>query len=149
MIRAGRNGRFFKEFENNSIVAVGWNVLAPLTRYASKDDIKAAYVQHYENDKPSKTANSVGMIERFVNIQAGDLVVTYEPKNREYLVGKDLGKYYHRKIEGDQYANTRKVKWLGKVHRDELSENAKRSLMSVLTLFSLREGIANEFEELL
>lgn len=149
MIRAGRGGRFFKEFEENSIVAVGWNILAPLDQYTDKESIVKAYSQHYENNKPSKTANSVGMIERFVNIKAGDLVVSYDPKSREYLIGRDSGIYEHRKVEGDLYANTRRVEWLGKVHRDKLSENAKRSLMSVLTLFKVKAEIAAEFETLL
>ncbi|MCW8876120.1 MAG: hypothetical protein OQK04_05275 [Kangiellaceae bacterium] len=147
MIRAGRNGRFFKDFKNKNFVAVGWNVLAPLDRFEDKAQIKLAYIMHYENDKPSKTANSITMIERFVNIQKGDYIVTYCPKSREYLVGKDLGQYQHREIEGDEYANIRKVEWIGNVHRDKLSEGAKRSLMSVLTLFAVKPEIIQEFVE--
>lgn len=147
MIRAGRNGRFFKDFKNKNFVAVGWNVLAPLDRFEDKAQIKQAYLAHYDNDKPSKTANSISMIERFVNIKKGDYIVTYCPKSREYLIGQDLGDYQHRKITGNEYANIRKVRWIGNVERDKLSESSKRSLMSVLTLFAVKQEIIEEFIE--
>ncbi|TQV87599.1 restriction endonuclease [Aliikangiella coralliicola] len=145
MVRAGRGGRLFQQFSDGGFVAVGWNLLAPLDQYQDKAEIKAAYVRNYGNDKPSKTGNSVAIIDKFVNIKTGDYVVTYEPKTRNYLVGEDLGQYLFLDTNVDDYRNIRKVNWLGTVKRDCLSDDAQRSLTSVLTLFSLRPEVLKEF----
>lgn len=145
MVRAGRGGHLFQQFMEESFVAIGWNLLAPLDQYQDKKAIKNAYIENYGNDKPSKTGNSVAMIDKFLSIQTGDCIVTYEPRMRRYLVGKDLGQYQHLVNCSDSYQNIRRVEWLGRVNRDYLSEHSQRSLTSVLTLFKLREEIVNEF----
>ena len=145
MVRAGRGGRLFQQFLEENFVAVGWNLLAPLDQHQDKAAIKAAYIRNYGNDKPGKTGNSVAMIDKFINIKKDDYVVTYDTKTRNYLVGKDLGKYLFFDSNADDYRNIRKVKWLGRVNRDSLSDDAQRSLTSVLTLFALKPVIVREF----
>lgn len=65
--------------------------------------------------------------------------MSYNPETRNYLLGVDKGEYlYQPDIIGD-YVNLRKVGWLRKVSRDQLSQKAKNSLGSTLTLFSLSQ----------
>lgn len=144
MVRAGRGGRLYQNFLQDKFVAVGWNLLAPLDQFQDKAAIKKAYVITYGDDKPGKTANSISMIHRFVKIQKDDYIVTYDPKSRNYLVGRDLGQY--QVVDINDYCNIRKVDWIGMVSRDNLSESSQRSLMSVLTLFALKPEIVEEFE---
>ncbi len=80
MIRAGRGGKFFEQFKEASIAAIGWNALAPLTKFSDKESIKEAYIKHYGNEKPRKTSNAVAMLQKFINISEGDYIVTYSSK---------------------------------------------------------------------
>lgn len=150
MIRAGRGGKFFKEFEEGHYVAVGWNKLGSLIQYSDIESIREAYLNIYGNEKPAKTGNSIAMIRKFrFDIQKGDYLVTYNPKKREYKIGLDLGEYVYRERANDEYAQTRQVNWIGEVKRDQLTQKSKNSLSSVLTLFSLNNEIFKELVRLM
>ena len=82
-------------------------------------------------------------------ITAGDLIVSYNPETREYLLGIDQGEYLYQPNTVGDYANLRKVEWLGKVSRDQLPQKAKNSLGSTLTLFSINQEIIDVFSAVL
>jgi restriction system protein len=149
MVRAGRGGIYSEYFEKG-FVAIGWSSLGELSQYTTQDHLRESYIQEYGNDKPAKTSNAVAMILKFRDqIQAGDYLVSYNPETREYLVGKDKGQYsYQPGLIGD-YANIRAVDWLGKVSRDKLSQKARNLLGSVLTLFSIKQYVVDEFLSIL
>lgn len=144
MVRAGRGGIYSEDFEKG-YVAIGWSDLGDLSHYATQDDVRESYINHYGNDKPAKTSNAVAMILKFRDqIQAGDYLFSYNPETREYLIGKDKGQYsYQPGLIGD-YANVRTVEWLGKVNRDRLSQKARSLLGSILTLFSVKQYVIDE-----
>ncbi|WNZ55666.1 restriction endonuclease [Microbulbifer sp. MKSA007] len=145
MIRAGRGGIYSEDFEKG-FAAVGWSQLGDLSQYSSTERLRDEYIKIYGNDKPSATANALAMILKFRDqIAAGDYIVSYNPETRNYLLGVDKGEYlYQPDIIGD-YANLRKVEWLGKVSRDQLPQKAKNSLGSTLTLFSLSQETIDAF----
>jgi len=149
MVRAGRGGIYIEDFEKG-YAAVGWSQLGDLTQYPSNDALRAKYIEIYGNDKPSATANAVAMILKFRDhISAGDHIVSYNPETREYLLGVDQGEYLFQPETVGDYANLRKVQWLGKVSRDQLPQKAKNSLGSTLTLFSLNQDIIDAFVAIL
>ena len=82
-------------------------------------------------------------------ITAGDHIVSYNPELREYLLGIDQGEYLYQPDTVGDYANLRKVEWLGKVSRDQLPQKAKNSLGSTLTLFSISQEIIDVFSAVL
>lgn len=150
MIRAGNSGRYFDDFEDSKCVAIGWNDLGDLRQYATAEALREAYIHHFGNAKPGRTANAVAMIRKFRDdIQQGDLIVTYSQEYREYLVGEDQGQYEFRSEEElvGEFASIRKVKWHGRISRDQLSQSARNSLGSVLTLFSLSADVIGEVED--
>lgn len=147
MIRAGQGGRFIDSFRDQHCVAVGWNDLGELSQYKSTDEIRAAYIQTYGDAKPARTSNAVAMIRKFRDeITKGNLVISYDPELRKYLVGTDLGEYVYRNDESliGEYANARRVKWTGEVSRDQLSQSVRNSLGSTLTLFALTPSVIDE-----
>ena len=150
MIRAGNSGRYFDDFEDSKCVAIGWNDLGDLRQYTTAAALREAYIHHFGNAKSGRTANAVAMIRKFRDdVQQGDLLVTYSQEYREYLVGEDQGQYEFRseqKLVGE-FASIRKVKWRGRISRDQLSQSARNSLGSVLTLFSLSSDVINEVED--
>jgi restriction system protein len=145
MVRAGRKGIYSEDFEGG-FVAIGWSQLGDLSQYVSDVDLREKYIEVYGNEKPQATANAVAMITKFRDkIKANDYLVSYNPETREYLVGKDQGKYsYEPEAIGD-YSNLRAATWLGKVSRDVLSQRSRNSLGSTLTLFSINQGVMDEF----
>lgn len=150
MIRAGNGGRYFDEFNDNDCVAIGWNSLGDLRNYTSPEALKEAYIQHFGNAKPGRTANALAMIRKFRDdIKQGDTLITYSQEHREYLVGEDLGQYEFRPEpeQVGEFQHIRKVKWLGRVSRDQFSQATRNSLGSVLTVFSLSDTVISEVQD--
>ena len=151
MIRAGNGGRYFDDFKDTDCVAIGWNELGDLRHYNSPEALKEAYIEHFGNAKPGRTANAIAMIRKFRDdIQPGDLLVTYSQEHREYLVGEDLGQYEFRSEPEQQvgeFQHIRKVKWLGRISRDQFTQSARNSLGSVLTVFSLSAPVISEVQD--
>jgi len=152
MIRAGRGGRFAEDFASASRVAIGWNELGDLSAYSSDSSLRQAYIDHYGNAKPGRVANAVAMIRKFRDdVVTGDLVVTYNGERREYLVGKVSGPYEYLPSEeqvGD-FSHTHRVEWAGTVSRDLLTQAARNSLGSVLTVFSLSDDVIKDLNYVL
>ncbi|PCK02263.1 MAG: restriction endonuclease [Alteromonadaceae bacterium] len=145
MIRAGRGGIYSEDFEKG-FAAVGWSRLGDLTQYSDTASLRDKYIALYGNEKPIATAGAIAMILKFRDhISAGDHIVSYNPETRNYLIGVDKGEYSHQPDVIGDYANLRKVHWLGKVSRDKLPQKAKNSLGSTLTLFSLGQNIIDNF----
>jgi restriction system protein len=149
MIRAGRGGIYSEEFEKG-YVAIGWSDLGNLNSYKSADEVRAKYIECYGNEKPSRTANAVAMILKFHGqIKKGDYLLSYNGETREYLFGRDKGEYcYKKEVVGD-YPQLRTVDWLAKVSRDKLSQRARNTLGSVLTMFSVNMEIVEEIQAIL
>jgi len=141
MVRAGRGGVYFEDFEQG-YVAIGWSKLGDLSQYATEIDLRDKYIEIFGNEKPSATNNAIAMILKFRDqIEAGDYLVSYNPETREYLLGRDKGEYLFQPGTIGEYANLRKVEWLGKIPRDNLLQKSKNSLGSTLTLFSINQSI--------
>jgi restriction system protein len=145
MVRAGRGGIYSEDFEKG-YVAIGWSRLGDLKAFSNDSSLRKKYLEVFDSEHPSRSNNAIAMIQKFRDqIKAGDYLVSYNPETREYLVGKDKGEYvYQPDLIGD-YPNLRTVNWIGKVSRDDLSQKARNSLGSVLTLFSVSQPIIDEF----
>lgn len=136
MVRAGEGGRLVSEFDSANCVAIGWQEMGDLSRFKSLGELKSEVTRVYPGDHPSKAANAAAMLWKFKEeMSVGDDVVTYNPIQREYLVGKIKGDYRYNDSVLSDYNQIRDVEWSGKVSRDHLTAAAKNTLGSVLTLF--------------
>lgn len=150
MIRAGNGGCYFDDFKDAECVGIGWGNLGDLNQYANQDALRSAYVQHFGNAKPGRTANAIAMIRKFRDdIQPGDLIITYSQEHREYLVGEAIGQYEYRgeSEQVGEFQHIRKVKWLGRISRDQFTQSTRNSLGSVLTVFSLSDAVISEVQD--
>lgn len=145
MIRAGRGGTYIEDFETKGYAAVGWARLGDLNQYPNAEAIREAYLREFAQAKPQAMANAVAMIVKFRDhIRQGDTIVSYDTETRQYLVGEDQGQYIYKPEEVGDYPNLRVVNWQGRVDRDALSQAAKNSLGSTLTLFSVSDDVIAE-----
>ncbi|WP_271007787.1 restriction endonuclease [Paucibacter sp. B51] len=150
MVRAGEAGWRFDEFERESIVSIGWHEMGDLTALQGRDAFMRQVELSYPKAKPSTYPSSAGQVFRFVReIKVGDSVLTYSPPQRSYLVGVVEGTYEYAPAASAEQPNQRKVRWLGRVMRDNLSVATRNSLGAISTLFMVPAEAAAEIERFL
>lgn len=149
MVRAGEHAYLIDEFARG-YVGIGWMDMGDMTSIHSQAEMREKYIQTYPDAKPGKVGNAAAMAYKFRStMQIGDKVITYDPGNREYLVGTVKTDYLYSPNEITDYPNIRKVAWEGRVSRDSLSASSRNSLGSTLTLFTINEDVWQDFESLL
>ncbi|MGV2181316.1 restriction endonuclease [Rhizobium rhizogenes] len=148
MVRADRNGRLFDVFKEKSAVAIGWGDIGDLTQIKSRKTIAEKVAGAWPEMKPQGVAMAAGQLHRFVNeIEIGDMVVTYDPSRRVYLLGEVSGGYRFDDSIDAAYPNIRPVRWESEVSRDLLSVESRNSLGSISTLFRISNEIAAELKK--
>lgn len=150
MVRAGEGGYLIPDFEKAGCVAIGWNELGDMSRISSREELRTAIEKEYPGDKEAQIRISVGQAYKFrFEINVGDIVVSYSPTERFYLVGEVTSKYEYNPGKVPDFNNVIPVKWLEKIPRDNLSVESRNSLGSALSCFSLSEHVLDEFNSLL
>ncbi len=92
------------------------------------------------DDHPQQVINSGRQLYRFFHeMTAGDVVATYDLPRRIYYVGTIIGDVQNNPdvtaATADYLNYTRAVKWQHQVERDKLSQAARNSFGSTLTIF--------------
>lgn len=150
MVRAGEYGYLFSDFEKVNCVAIGWNEVGDMTDISDREEMKERVKRAYSDSTEAQLSTSVGQACRFrFDIKAGDIVVTYNPSERLYLVGEAKGSYIYKPGLVPDYDQIIPVKWLEKIPRDDFSVEARNSLGSALSCFSLGEHVLDEINSLL
>ena len=152
MIRAGSRGVHLDLFESG-YVAIGYDVMQDLSQLRGLDEIKRAYISANSSvqDKAGNAGNAAGALEKIVRgIDVGDHVITYDPGQRVYWIGRITGPYEYVPDEGTKVPHRRKVEWMPtRVSRDDLSTAAKNSLGTLLAISQLSPDVWGEFEALI
>jgi len=151
MVRAGKRGRFISEFLEKNVVAISYGDIGDLSRISNIDDIKKLIVKRH-SDQSEGTINSwANQIYHFLfDLKKDkDYVITYDNYNRNYHIGKVIGDFEYNKNIINEFRYIRKVKWLYKIPRDDLSPRVKYSLNPGLTIFRLNNDAKNEIIRLL
>lgn len=148
-INAGRRSVFATDFIERGVVAIGWREAGDLTGVTSRE----AMLRHIVATYPGQTdrQNEVGSAQvwRFIReIRIGDPVITYDPVERVYHIGRVTGDGAYRPDAIDQLPTQRSVSWSGRVSRDALSYAAKGKLGALLTLFRVAPTAAAELQAL-
>jgi len=132
-ILPGDDYRFANEFQNNSIVAIGFNKITPAMVEAlgtpSQEKLKALLLKTYsEKDSPddyydeetgsARSGKDAGNFLNFVNISMGDYVLVNNISSHCLLLGRVCGEWKHDETicsnETGCYANYRKVDWISR-----------------------------------
>lgn len=150
MVRAERDGRLFDAFKEKSAVAIGWNEVGDLSAVKTRKAITDLVTATWPETKPQSAAMAAGQLHRFVNeIEVGDMIVTYNPSRRVYLIGEVAGPYRYDTSIDPEDAQVRPVRWSGEVGRDLLSVESRNSLGSISTLFRIPTEVAAELKKTL
>lgn len=150
MVRAERDGRLFEAFKEKSAVAIGWNEVGDLSAVKTRKAISDLVTTAWPETKPQSVAMAAGQLHRFVNeIEIGDMIVTYNPSRRVYLIGEVAGPYRYDTSIDPEDAQVRPVRWSGEVGRDLLSVESRNSLGAISTLFRIPTEVAAELKKTL
>ncbi|BBE74208.1 restriction endonuclease [Oharaeibacter diazotrophicus] len=150
MVRAERGGRLYDLFKDRSLVAIGLGEIGDLSRLPSRDKIAAAVVQSRPDWKAQAVAMSTGQLHRFRSeMKIGDVVVTYDPGRRIYLVGEIAGDYGFDPAVDPEDPHVRPVRWHREISRDLLSAASRNSLGSISALFALGKDVLDDIERAL
>ncbi|MCS0493744.1 restriction endonuclease [Ancylobacter sp. MQZ15Z-1] len=145
VVRAERGGRLYDAFKDNSVIAIGWREIGPLTELKTRAKIAARVTTTWPEWKPQAVAMSAGQLHRFRSeMKIGDPIVTYDPGRRVYLVGEIAGDYRWDSSIEIGYPNVRSVAWQGEVSRDLLSVRSRNSLGAISTLFQLSADVIED-----
>jgi restriction system protein len=142
MIRAGDDNELIPVWKEEGIASIGWPKLGNPKHYRTKDEMTAKANTVFAESKPNTRRSWVNQVWRFSReVKKGDRVITYNKEKRDYMVGTVLEPHFYDESIGDPaYPNNIKVDWEEiTVERDSLSQAAKNSLGSVLTVFRIDE----------
>lgn len=150
MVRAGDNNELIPVWLQQQIVSIGWPDLGNPKSIVTKEQLSSKADLVYPDEKPQTRSSWVSQVWRFSReIEVGDRIVSYSKEKREYIVGVVSEAHFYDVTNDNPYPNTLEVKWETKtVDRDELSQAAKNSLGSVLTVFRIDQW-GSEIDKLL
>jgi restriction system protein len=150
MVRAGEYAYLLDKFRRNNVVAIGWNEVGDLSN-ATPEEVKKIVKEKYPDYKKGKLNITASQLIKFrFRFKKGDYVITYDPEERVYLVGKVVGDYeFNPKDIKIEYFHIRRVKWMGKAYRDSLSTSTKNTLGAISALFEVTESAKEEILQLL
>lgn len=138
MVRAGDANELINVWKREQIASIGWPQLGDPQKALSKEDLLKKADIEYHDSKPASRMSWVSQVWRFSReISKGDRIITYSKETKEYMIGTVTASHFYDKQKGDPaYPNHVQVNWeLKTVLRERLSQRAKNSLGSVLTVF--------------
>ena len=144
VIRAGSQAEFVGQFEQLSLVAIGWPDMGDFATYRDGPQLKTRLQQIYSDQTPRQIAASAGQISTFVNtIQIEDTVLTPLEGGREILVGIIKTKYqYAPERMSNEYPHIREMRWLGKISRAQASLSLSNALRSPRAVYNVDKHIS-------
>jgi len=148
LVRAGERAYLIDEFINKQAAAIGWSELGNLSTVTVLQKVKELLKLNYPEYKEGKVNNTAGQILRFIKeFKVGDEVITYNPEERLYYIGKVESEYEYKLGFITNMAHVRKVSWKGTVSRDLLSAPARNTLGSIMTIIAVPGEVQKEIHQ--
>lgn len=137
MLSAGEKARLWEDFQENSIIALGWDYeeLGSLENYKTKNEIREKLQQYKPN---SSNINDTLALWQFANeIQIGDIV--FIKNTRTQILGRGIVKsQYIYDEERKEYKHTRKVEW---THTGEWESGTKWAIKTLTDVTQYTEDV--------
>lgn len=116
-IGLGEGGRLWNECQEKGIIAIGWDYLGDLSKYADREAIAKAISASRGPDEPSPVMASLACYQ-FANVMSvGDYVIAKIGRSKILGLGVVQSDYTHDPARLE-YRNTRRVQWLRAVSLD-------------------------------
>lgn len=128
------------DFVEKSCIAIGWNDVGNLKKYASDDEIREKFREVYPNRSPNQ------VLTFYRNIREGDIVIAYGRRSA-LGVGEVKGSYDYE--EDFEYYHRKPVDWtiFSPLDVEGFSDNLQRKLKQNRTIVELEKNEWQEIEE--
>jgi len=148
LVRAGERAYLIDEFISKQAVAIGWSELGDLSAVTILQKVKELLKSNYPEYKEGKVNITAGQILRFIKeFKVGDDVITYNPEERLYYIGKVESEYEYGLGFITNMAHVRRVSWIGTISRDSLSAAARNTLGSIMTIIAVPGEVQKEIHQ--
>lgn len=135
-------GKYADDFKKGGYVAIGWMPESDLTGIDT-EQIRSEYEKAYPDVlKPTVIGNHSGQIRRFLELQAGDIVLTPTADSDFVNYGTVLDEPYFYVAGGDTcpYTHRRRVQWNEEpLRRSDFSVPLQNTMRSLLTVFEVSQ----------
>ena len=147
VVRAGQGGELAPRFESDGLVAVGWPKLDDLSGVADRTELRELLESTHAANEVGRSVLELG--DFLFSLAPGSTVVSYNTRDRYYLVGTVAGDYEYRpdlglKTSAEPFKHIRRVEWRRGADRDSLSDTAKSKFPPYQTTFWLDESTLAE-----
>ena len=139
MVRVGKGAFLIDIFKNKQLVAMGWD-LGDLSDKSSEEITQLVNIRYAQSSNNRKSVIASQERKFRHDIKVNDYVLSYDLKNRLYLLGVINSDYYFSKEKvHEEYSDIRDVKWIGEIPRDNLKDSTNKTLGSAITLFNIND----------
>ena len=144
-------GKYTGHFVDGAYVAAGWLRGNDLSDVRSREELTAIYRDVHSDHSPQRAGANVGQLWLFLNMAAGDYVMT-PCSDSQWLYHGSVIDYPYRYAPDDPdgciFPHRRPVAWTRRrIHRSEFSEEAQNALkFTAKTAFSFKHS--DEFFEI-
>lgn len=144
--KGGKRGERESRFQENNLVAIGFNLLDDLSDVHSKEQLKTLYEKAWPDASEGRKSNHVGQLYAFLKkVKIGDLVVVPMKTNGTIWIGKIKSEYKFREDLGSDMKHTRDVIWLRKnVPRSNFDKAVLYTFGSAMTFSKAERHQAEE-----
>ena len=108
VIGAGEGARFWEEFQESSIAAIGWDELGDLSEYDSKEAMHTALIEIGAGKNPSMISLAAWEFAR--EVKQGDILIAKKGRTTILGWGRVRGDYSYE-ADRAEYQHLRKVDW--------------------------------------
>lgn len=109
----GEGGEFWDDFYEQGIMAIGWDFLGDLNQYATREDVRQALKDHYNNQDNSKKNDTNSCFVFGHVMKPGDIVFAKTGIDKIVGVGTISSEYFFD-ADRDSFRHLRRVDWTRK-----------------------------------
>lgn len=147
LIAPGEGARYWQQWLDQNIAAIGWNEIGDLSQYGSKEDMRKALSGFFPDENQSVVASMLWNFYR--NMAEGDIV--FAKLGRSEIIGWGIVGQggYHYDLEKSELGNLQQIEWREK-KAVKLPENkmlAMKSLTDISDNIELLEILSKNFLE--
>ena len=108
VMSAGRNARWWSEFQRMNVIAIGWDDLGDIMEFSTRDAIQENLRDLYGRPKP--TNDSLACYQFAHEMQPGDHVIIKNGRSALLGYGRITSEYEFN-LMGSEFKHTRQVRW--------------------------------------
>jgi len=132
IISPGQNSRLWDQFQEENIIAIGWDYLGDVNKYESKEAVERKIAeQRADGIRPTNDTKAVWDFYR--GIQIGDVIYVKEGIQKILARGVVTGDYYYNE-KVSEYKHRRNVDWL-QVGKWELHQTTAQKTLTCLNSY--------------